>query len=748
MQLINDDNIKKNTKKYIPLLCFLLLYIVHALFAMAFAKISATSLTMYFLYTFFGVFIPGLAITLFVNKRSEVELLFCESWIVGLAINILTFILSKILNLDKYILPFYIAISAVSIIAILLIKVDGEVIRFRQTTSFLIIAIVFTFVCMVAWGITFVTPRIAGYTNASYGNYDNLFWCSNSVAIKNSYPYEYLFFDGVRIFYHYFSSAYVAASSLVTGIDIYQCSFPLYSFCRAVSIISGAYLLLFDEKVNKKEDKHINIILLILILFASPFPSYSFISYSFLMSGSPGLDMGLAFSMSFSHFYRRMRFTWEIKYGLIAAVLLYMAMGSKAPVAIVVSCVPLTLTVLDILHKKYKLLIADVLCALAVISIIFITLGLKPTTNSGLPQNGWFFLFTDLNYYNELFFSSAVLGAIPASILNILMSFLVIPCFIISFFAILIKTIIVEKGKIVDSSWGFLVASIIGIGAFVFVGDTGSDKSYFFYGAMITAIGLIVAEGKKLFETTKNREMIFGIFILIQIIHVFVFASDVGINGIFFLTFFPAVLYVTNNKIRLKLKFESLIKSSAGFLNFLLVISLLVGISYAYIYPDWFSDGTSTKIRKNIKTCVTGEVDMRIVELNYEFDELEIEALTWIRENTPTDSIIVNNSCFMKGKDKNRSAMFGVFSERQQWVEGDYMITEGNYGDDIKKEAESRQNIVRELYNGSVDCLQTLKNNGVDYVVHFTKLDSQTSLEMEGITMVYSNNGAQVYKVD
>ena len=142
MQLINLDKMK-NIKKYAPLLSFLLLYMFYAPFAMGFAKVSVSSLILYLIYILFCVFIPGQAIILYVDKKSGIELLFCESWMIGLSINILAFMLLKICHLDKYILTFFIVLAVTSVIAIMLIDVDEAAISIRQTITFLIVAGVF-----------------------------------------------------------------------------------------------------------------------------------------------------------------------------------------------------------------------------------------------------------------------------------------------------------------------------------------------------------------------------------------------------------------------------------------------------------------------------------------------------------------------------------------------------------------------------------------------------------------------------
>ena len=117
-----------------------------------------------------------------------------------------------------------------------------------------------------------------------------------------------------------------------------------------------------------------------------------------------------------------------------------------------------------------------------------------------------------------------------------------------------------------------------------------------------------------------------------------------------------------------------------------------------------------------------------------------VEALKWIRENTPEDSIVLSDRSVVG--DMSQYMYYGVFSERQAYLEGDVY-----YRQRFVEERDQMRSIIGRVYQNDVSALKEAIDDGVDYVVQTKWLTPDFVPDLEWIKLVFSSESINVYEV-
>ena len=167
-------------------------------------------------------------------------------------------------------------------------------------------------------------------------------------------PPDTAFLSGVTLPYHYFSSLHVAFSSLVSNIDIFTLSFPLYPLTKSLLLIGGLNYLLESFHAGRWQ----KFLLINAIVFSTGFERISLVTNFHHFHLCPfGLDVGFSFSAFFlasitESFRKSER---PVDWSLFAVVMLFFAavVGVKAPLAVPLSIYAGGICLYWLLNKKY-----------------------------------------------------------------------------------------------------------------------------------------------------------------------------------------------------------------------------------------------------------------------------------------------------------------------------------------------------------------------------------------------------------
>lgn len=117
----------------------------------------------------------------------------------------------------------------------------------------------------------------------------------------------------------------------------------------------------------------------------------------------------------------------------------------------------------------------------------------------------------------------------------------------------------------------------------------------------------------------------------------------------------------------------------------------------------------------------------------------EYAAYLWIKDHTEKESLLVSNIYLLPNQQKNY--ITGCMTERHLWLDG--WIFTYFHNEEINYKLE----VIKNLYNGKSEEVQSLKEDGVDYIIHIKEIAPDFQLKDEEAEIVYQNEGVVVYKI-
>ena len=194
---------------------------------------------------------------------------------------------------------------------------------------------------------------------------------------------------------------------------------------------------------------------------------------------------------------------------------------------------------------------------------------------------------------------------------------------------------------------------------------------------------------------------------------------------------------------RLRIKELSLIKRlGIAICSFLMILGVL-----RFLWSGAYGVGA-------FRSVIGGINNLQAVKNNmadYNADEklpigirkTDVEALTWISENAPADAVILSDKAIMS--NQKSYYMYGIFSERQQYLEGIDMYKKA--GETVQKEIVRRSEMIKNVFNNTEGAIDDIKAEGVNYIVQTIDISPNLIYKNNDLELVKSTKTMNVYKI-
>lgn len=244
------------------------------------------------------------------------------------------------------------------------------------------------------------------------------------------------------------------------------------------------------------------------------------------------------------------------------------------------------------------------------------------------------------------------------------------------------------------------------------------------FGAFLIFVYRCITKAKPRLENVMLFAMLlFGIAIVL------ISATQDGFSEMYFImvTFPFAIAYIANSLNVLK-------GSKAGRACCMVCIGILTTLGIYRFKEEitpFFMEGYHN---------LTGNVSYSPgIEVPNTIREEEYAAYIWIRDHTEKESLLVSNIYLLPNQYKNY--ITGCMTERHLWLDG--WIFTYFHDEEINYKLEA----IKKLYSGKIEELQSLREDGVDYIIHIKEITPELQLEDEGVEIVYQNKRVVVYKI-
>lgn len=676
----------KSNNKYRLVFFFAILCFLYCLIIRCFIDYSIDYLIRFFISQLFLVYLPGLCIAISVSKtQTNVNIIFM-GYSIGYGITIIEYIVLYLFNIQKFVVILSLFIVGLSIYYFVKNK-DIQVINDKYEISIIGFILIFIVVCLVSYVWMNFSPKFSSQGKMETFR-DLQFWCSNVVSLKQSFLPSAAYFSEGTLFYHYFSNINIAFLSKLTRIDIYSLSFVFFPFTKSILLVGGIYFLLNQFTLNKWK-----IIIMTTILFMSGYENKAMVSYvSHVIYDSFGFDIGYAFG-----FWYIATFIWMIqdekinaKKCMLNILMWFVCCGSKGPIASIIIIVPFMYCCLWLFRKKIKQAFLYGGCVFSIFVFInVICVNIMRLFNS---SNDKVYNLESISLYslNEIILNKQnglLYGIIHAYIFKLFNMHPVL--FIVTVVDILIFVYLLYKKRIYGKTFilvTMILTMIVGNVLGIHINAGGRSEMYF---SMATFIPCCVFNA-----------------VIIEEYWIKIFQNA---------------------------KWKRIIEIS--------ILFLCVWGVYMYLFETGLVEALSEG-NKRIK----GKGSFIEDEENHIFFEDEMNVCIWIRDNTPEESVIINDRTTVG--NQNRFYYYDIFSERIQYLESTDLIAyvDSNDIDNMQEEIQRRMELSKKLYDNDESALQEVKEDDVDYIIQNRQITPEFVIT-DGLEEVYSSGDMVVYRI-
>lgn len=646
-----------------------------------------------------SVFLPGLVITNKLNIAcSRITLIF-YSYAAGYAFIILEYFLGEIFN-RRLSFGFINLITIIYSVIYLILKRSNKFNNLiydnnsRIDIFFFSLFLVFS---VFAYSANYLSPDIYGAFNTSR---DMQFWVNNTAALKISFPPSNLYMQGNALNYHYFSNIPIAFLSIVYGIDIFTLSFPLYSLTKAFLMAGAVHFLLNTIGAEKR----LKIAGYLIVLFTTGVENIVFVTFLHHTLLSPfGFDISYAYGIYFVSLFIHQWEKEKFDRVLFLQIILFwcVCVGAKGPVGTVLLLFPALLCLFWLVRKQWRLAFGYGLSVLLIYLIICkYCIGMFSVLDgSSSWQLTGIYTFDDWRLFpsvNSQFLKPFIwLGERNAFFAIIIKCFFVNPMIMwLGAVSFLLMCVIFLK-KQLDVSRFYLVFALTSTGIFGFflwaiVNTGGHSEMYFAMGGMIPLYALI-----------------FYFFVLVE-----------KLEGRF---------------IPIKTRAREGIKAIG-------LVCMLCSI-YFYLCYSYEGAGAISAAIHGVNVLInSSEEEIRNTGKNG-IRKSDTEALKWIRDNTPLDSIVLSDKAVIT--ENTHYYLYGLFCERQQYLEGTDMLVLA--GEDVQNEIQRRKDLISDIYNNGG--IEKAREEGVDYIVQTNDITPGFIYDPDELILVKSTETMNIYQV-
>ena len=682
--------IKKTLTLAVPfaILCSIYILVEHSFF-----DLSRINAIRYMVSQCLVILLPGLVLTKYLlgSKITSGIHWITISYALGYAFNILEYFVIYGFGFQKYCT---VIVAIITIIALVLwfyktIEVEFKKISQQDYISLFVFGL-YLIICIISYSGNNISPFI-GQHKADI-NRDVQFWCSNAVALKLQFPPQSAYFAGTRLYYHYFSSLHIAFISQVSGLSVFDVAFTLYPFGKCILLVGGLDYLLDRYELGLRKFFY-----MACMLFMTGWETISVVTYNWHLTEGPfGFDIGFAFGIWFIVFFFAQieEKKFDIRNYILTILMWVVCVGAKAPVAVVIIIIPGIVCVTWLLYKKFRLAFGygfSILGLFVVINIWCVgIIRILDKTADGFDK------------YNERTFRSIyeVISQTPYDVCYrntmraiVYLGFRTHPAlFIVSMINLIVIIAVVIRNKvrkkllfeIVVSFCSMMVGFLLG----VFYITGGHSEMYFRMASYIPCIMFNVLVGKSLLPLYQKYHFGGGIRIVYNLI-------------LMFLLFIGVTCWLIRDY------------------NGGMLVSLNNGISK--IEGRW----------------------------NYEndtmFQDAEVQAYKWLRNNSLASSIVASNRCL----DKSQKSFYtSIFSERKQYLETtdciSYCDLGAHSGYTEADEVERRTKLLLSAFSGNKNAIKQLKKENVSYLIQDDSISDDKLMGM-GLRVVYNESGIVIY---
>ena len=476
----------------------------------------------------FHYIVPGIALQKYCRylDYEEFNKSLFSSVAVGYALAIVLYIIMLMCGVQRYVLIPSIAISTISLLYIW--NDIPRLIRQKEKDSLFLSIVLF-----VSLGLGFLgfqcqhlSANIVGEQNMYY---DDVFWFRNAVASTISYPLPDLSIMGNSLFYHYFSSFAIADLSFITGLDLFDSCFS-YSYLIRLLLVVGAVYMLGLLFISKRALLYVAVLL---ILFGTTFENLTLTNYiGHLYLGTLGFAEGFAICLFSYYFFRRSKSN-TIRGLLVPLLLFVVAVGLKAPCALVVLGGIICHSLIKIherkMWRKDSMIVLLYIFCFTLVMFLFVW-----NINPQMIGNGRNLSISIATAFRPPFF---------ASLYSELHRFIpVLPVFLVFFFYIIVNyylfiiggILVYKRRKRIDwksVDWSLLAMFMGGNCLFLFIDQLGFSQSYFYFISIPFGIILIMSVlDKHETDILRIKELFFVKITLLMAFICFIYSIITGVD--------------------------------------------------------------------------------------------------------------------------------------------------------------------------------------------------------------------------
>lgn len=687
--------------KIIESACTLIPTLIALVAITSFTDVTVFEGIKYFLFTIFAILIPGMCLTKVIEfgKISGIQEL-AFSYAFGYVMQIINWLLLAPCRALEFI-NIIIIVEDALLVVYTIKKTSMEQYEERDTCDYWACGL-FLVVLLLLSVVVFT-----GYNLIPFGNKintlnqinDMYFYAENTLAAKYTFPVQDVRWIGKNLYYHYLSNAHNAIICSSTGISVAKIDLELNCVHTTTMLVLSVYALYTQLELSKKA----KIVAMIWTFFTAGYCHEACVYWLGHVFVQPfGYNVGVALSVvSLSLvFIQDKSEKTNYKMLICLAVVFAAATGSKGPVAMVYLAGIGFIEIIWLLRKKYvKGMLYGLTTLLSFLTTYYFVLADRGgKLDDGVLRKSLFqgFLYPLHTYPVGATYDLLIDKGIPVIFAKIALVVVWLynasPLFFLT--GILALTIVLIRKRYTDYriSMGFMIA--IAILLVCLIKESGASEMYFIMAVFPVASGMIADVFD---EYSKERRE-----------------------------------YLSANPIRKRF-------------FYIIVAALTIwGMILGYeSISEYIYGGMNNINQKGKFTNNENEYSPRLLK------NKEIEAYTWIRENTTWDDIVVNNAYML---DEYKGYFIpSVFMERRQWIDG-FVYTSEHHVDVSNTMIDEKRELLSNLYSGDENALLKIKEENVDYVVELKEIHmngKKSSIDDLNIYLdkVFDNVEVCVYKI-
>lgn len=550
----------------------------------------------------------------------------------------------------------------------------------------IIIFVLYLTICMIAY--SSIGTTASAMDSGINLSRDMQFWISNAVGCELGFPPATTYMSGENLYYHYFSSVQIAFLSRLAGVSIFDLAVPLFPFGKSIMLVGGIAFLI--ACLASKKDHGYYWFFLLLMLFTTGIEDRSIVTYTYHILLNPfGFDVGMALGCFFLGVMIKQ---WE-KHSIdirlfVSAILLWGGLvGTKGPIAMILLMSVAIFCIYWLSKKQWVCAFSYGLSALILFLIVSVYVaGAFSYVASDSGSPG-----VSIRYEDQIASGTVlpVIGQICKLVFLAQPVLVVLACVaFVVFVILLIKRDIAQEDTLL--SINMLITTIIGFLLGVLLDVGGRSEMYFTMAAYIPCVCFVLSI---LQAFLKNRR-------------------------------------------------ERTLRLAIRWLNVVFVGLLVVGM-YFFFFVGFMGNPVINALKDGSDRIVDN-----IPKLEVSFTSDEAKTANWIKENSTKDSVVATNRSITNGE--NGAYYFGIFSERQQYMEtDDLLLYARNPSAEAStiEEAARRYALIRAAYSGDASALSTLHKEGVDYLICDTRLSAGLlPSSLNELDLVFESGPVQVYQ--